>query len=439
MIKLAVVGGGASGLMAALVAAREGARVTIFEKNDRIGKKLLMTGNGKCNFTNLDFSTDFFQSDTCTDKCLYFEQFNEKDTVAFFGELGMLIKNKGGYLYPASEQASTVLDLLRYSCQKADIRIRTGCEITQLEASFSKILLNIKETVLTENERGSRTEHYHVIKENFDRVILACGSKAGPSKITSESGYHLAKELGHTVIEPLPSLVQLRCEESFLKQLAGVRTDCELTLLIDSKEQKRERGELQLTDYGISGIPVFQFSRFAAKALKQKKRVQAVLNFLPDFTVETYRAFIHNRFQQKKFETAEVFFLGITNKKIILLLIKLAGLKPEEEISDKNRIKWEKVFFLLRELTVTVTNTNPMENAQAAAGGVSFSEVGETLESNLVSGIFFAGELLDMDGRCGGYNLQWAWTSGYIAGKAAAGAAKKDLRPVAAVPEGRSI
>lgn len=411
MIKLAIIGGGAAGLMAALTAAKEGAQVTIYEKNERVGKKLLMTGNGKCNFTNLDFSTAFYYSETCQNKQIYFEQFDAKSTVTFFENLGMLIKNKNGYLYPSSEQASTVLDLLRYACEKAGVIIKTDCEVTQIKKSASsKFLIKAAQNITSKKESEAC----------FDRIILACGSKAGPVKIASAAGYSLAKNLGHKVTELFPSLVQLRCEESFFKQIAGVRTDCELTLFTDKKECLRERGELQLTDYGISGIPVFQFSRFAAQALKQRKKVEVSLDFLPDFDKQTYAAFIHNRFEQKKYETAEVFFLGIANKKILQLLIKLAGLKIEEPITERNKAKWTAVFSLLREFTVTIKSTNPFENAQVTAGGVSFRDIGESLESKLIPGIFFAGELLDMDGRCGGYNLQWAWTSGYITGKAAA-------------------
>ena len=145
------------------------------------------------------------------------------------------------------------------------------------------------------------------------------------------------------------------------------------------------------------------------------------MNFLPDFTEESYQTFIHNRFEKKKGQIAEVFFLGITNKQIMQLFLKLANIKPDEIISTENRSKWEKVFELLRNFRVQVKESNPFENAQVSAGGVCMDEVSESLESLLVPGIFFAGEVLDVDGRCGGYNLQWAWTSGYLAGKAASG------------------
>ncbi len=399
-MKIAVIGGGASGMMAALAACKCGSDVTIYEKNDRVGKKLLITGNGKCNFTNLDFSSDYFRSDSCLDKQIFFDTFGVEDTIRFFEDLGLLIKNKNGYLYPLCEQASVVLDLLRTACDREGIHTEVMTEIKKLQKKDGHFIIDGKQV--------------------YDRVILACGSKAGPKGISSGTGYLLAASFGHHIITPVPALVQLRCKESFFKQLAGVRITCELTLYLDRRKTEQERGELQLTDYGISGIPVFQFSRYAAKALQEKRNVHVSVNFLPDFTDEKYSSFIHNRFERKKGETAEEFFLGITNKKIIQLFFKLTDLKPGELIEETNRKKWEKVFSLLRKFDTQVKECNPFENAQVCAGGVSMEEVGNTLESVLVSGLFFAGEMLDVDGRCGGYNLQWAWTSGYVAGKNAA-------------------
>jgi len=413
-MEIAVIGGGAAGMTAALAARKCGGAVTIYEKNDRVGKKLLMTGNGKCNFTNLDFSCSYFRSDSCQDKekQVFFDSFGVDDTLRFFEELGLLVKNKNGYLYPFCEQASAVLDLLRFACDRAGIKTLVRTEVKKLCKKGNKFFIEAKQT------NGDKVDLVRIKEEAvFDRVVLACGSKAGPKGIASGSGYLLAASLGHHVITPVPALVQLRCKEVFFKQLAGVRSTCALTLYLDEKEIQKERGELQLTDYGISGIPVFQFSRYAAKALSEKRNVKVSIDFLPDFSKEEYSGIIHNRFERKKGEPAEEFFLGIANKKLLQLFFKLADLKPGEEIGESNRKKWEKVFSLLRKFDTQVTACNPFENAQVCAGGVSMGEVTKTLESTLVSGLFFAGELLDIDGRCGGYNLQWAWTSGHIAGE----------------------
>lgn len=420
-MRIAVIGGGASGLIAAIAAREKKADVTIFEKNDRVGKKLLMTGNGKCNLSNRDFRTDYYRSTGEQDLRMFFDAFGVEETVAFFEQLGMLVKNKNGYLYPASEQAGTVSDILRFACMRSGVDIKTMAEVKKITKNAETFVVEVREEIASEEKEKAEKGSVRKEKYCFDRVILACGSKAGPKNITSGSGYLLAKSFGHHVTELVPALVQLRCAGDFFKQIAGVRTECELTMCVDGTEKQKERGELQLTDYGISGIPVFQFSRYAAEALKKGKQVQVFLNFLPGFSDDEYTEFIHNRFKRQKDQTAEQFFLGITNKKIIGLFLKQSGLKPEEKIEEANRKKWEKVFILLRRFVVEIKEPNPFENAQVCAGGVCLEEISGQMESKIVSGLYLAGELLDVDGRCGGYNLQWAWTSGYLAGHFAAG------------------
>ena len=261
-------------------------------------------------------------------------------------------------------------------------------------------------------------------KAVYDAVILACGGKAAPKTGSDGNGFKLAKALGHHVTELVPALVQLRCKEDFFKSVAGVRTGAELTLYIDGKERSCVQGELQLTDYGISGIPVFQFSREAAYALMHKEKVTVSINFLPQFAQKdekTYKQFWQERWNRQKEQNLEQFLTGITNKKINQLVIKLAGCKPLDKVIELNHSKREKIENLYRALTVTVHEANGFEQAQVSAGGVVAEELTDTLESKLVPNVYFAGEMIDMDGICGGYNLQWAWTSGSIAGRAAAG------------------
>lgn len=398
-MEIAVVGGGAAGMTAALTAKRNGVSVTVYEKNDRVLKKLLMTGNGKCNFTNLDFSKDYFRSDSCPDIRTYFDTFGVKETIRFLKDWDLWSKIKTA-IYTLTANRRPRFRTCYGLRDREGVRSKVGAEVKKLQKKDGRFTVETKEG-----------------KETYDRIILACGSKAGPKGTVSGSGYLLSASLGHSVLEPVPALVQLRCRESFFKQLAGVRTECGLTLYLDGKKEAYERGELQLTDYGISGIPVFQFSRYAAKALSEKRNVAVSMDFLPCISKEAYDRLIHNRYETKKGQKAEEFFLGITNKKILQLLIKLAGLRSDEKIGEENRKKWEKVYSLLRNLETQISECNPFENAQVCAGGVSMEEVTETLESTIIPGLFFAGELLDIDGRCGGYNLQWAWTSGHIAGE----------------------
>lgn len=401
--KIAVIGGGASGMMAAITAARQGSAVTIYERNDRVGKKILATGNGKCNFSNRVMEESFFYAEDKTKLSGVLQAFSSSDTEKFFSELGMMIREKDGYLYPASEQASTVLDILRMEINRLGIRVLT-------EAKVKKIGVINKNCFLVISEKQ---------EEIYDVVILTCGSKASPKTGSDGSGYLLAKGLGHQVSEVVPALVQLKTREN-LKAVSGVRAKARVKLFIDGKEKAAESGEVQFTDTGISGIVVFQFSRLAAYALKNGQRGEVTMDFLPDFGETEYRKFTRERIEALQDKTVEQFFTGMLNKKLMLYFIKEASLNPDMPVSGADPEKLYRVFSLCRRFSLTVTGTNSFDNAQVCAGGVPLEEVTEKMESRIHPGLFFAGELLDVDGKCGGYNLQWAWSSGYVAGKHAA-------------------
>lgn len=411
--KIAVVGGGAAGMMAAIQSARVGAHVTIYERNDRVGRKILSTGNGKCNFSNELMGADYYYGSGKLLVDTIYKSFGKSETKAFFEELGMRIKDRNGYLYPASEQASTVLDVLRYELERLRVRVHTEQKVSGIVRQQDALVIET-------------TEHQ---KEKYDAVILACGGKAAPKTGSDGVGFLLAKSLGHRIVPTVPALTALRCKEDFFKRVAGVRCDAKLTLQIGNQAMRSERGELQWTDYGISGIPVFQLSRDAAYALKDGGTVTVKVNLMPDYEIDLergtsvcaeYKAFWKNRWAQQKSQTMEQFVTGIVNKKIGLLFLKLAGIKETEtaaQVSTQRRKKLEELFC---SFTVSVKETNSFEQAQVCAGGVDCKEMTSVLESRLIPGLFFAGEILDIDGICGGYNLQWAWSSGSVAGRAAA-------------------
>lgn len=416
MRTIGVVGGGAAGMMAAISAAGQGAKVTILEANDRLGKKILSTGNGKCNLGNekLDLEEYYTGEPEFVEKCL--RRFSVDDTVIFFRKIGLLVKSKNGYLYPVSEQASSVLDVLRFEVAAAGVEVVTGCRVERIA-------------------RDGRTGGIQVQGGGetfvFDRVILAAGGRAAPKTGSDGSGYLLAERLGHSLVSTVPALVQLKCRESFFKSISGVRAEAELSLTGTEEHGIRgynakhitERGELQFTEYGISGIPVFQISRQVGYRLLREKEVEIVIDFLPDYTPEAYEQLYISRLLLQGERTVEEFFTGMLNKKLMQLFVRLAGLKPTEDIETADREKIKQVFALCRRFVVHATGHNGYDNAQVCAGGIPLTEVTEELESVKAPGVYFAGEILDVDGRCGGYNLQWAWTSGYIAGTAAAGKA----------------
>lgn len=402
-----IVGGGAAGMTAAVRAAGLGARVTLLEGNDRPGRKILSTGNGKCNLGNEKLDAGEYYTACPAVLEGFLERFKTNDTIAFFRDMGLMVKSRNGYLYPACEQASAVLDVFRYALASAGVNVVTGCKAEEIRVSRG----------LASVRGGGRSF-------GFDRVILACGGMAAPRMGSDGSGFDLARQLGHTLVPTVPALVQLRCKEAYFKSVAGVRADASLEVYRQGKRVARERGELQLTEYGISGIPVFQLSRVVNYILAgQAEEAEIVIDFLPDYTKEDYGRLAADRDFLRKGRTVEEFFTGMLHKKLMLLFIKLAGLKPGEDAGAADQEKLRMVYGLCRNWRVHAVGSNPYDSAQVCAGGVPLDEVTRDLESKLVPGVYFAGEILDVDGRCGGYNLHWAWCSGHVAGTAAAAVA----------------
>ncbi len=399
MKKILVIGGGASGMMAAICAARGGSHVTIYEKNDRVGKKILATGNGKCNLTNLTMGSEYYYTND-KDKLTYaLQSFSEKDTLSFFENLGLMLRDRDGYVYPYCEQATAVLDVLRAALEKENITIHTLVDNISIKAD--------------------KNAHFQISssigKASFDAVILACGSKAGIKKMVTD-GYDLAKAFGHRIYKLYPALVQVRCKESFFPSIAGVRCKASICLKADHNIVASEQGEVQFTDYGISGIPVFQISRLIAGYLDEKKKITVSIDFLPHLSQKEWMDFYMDRISASKGKTVENFLLGILHKKISFMLIREYGLKVSDIVSLKTEKSIEALCRAMKEFVVTPENVNPFEQAQVCRGGVAFEELTANMESIYQKNLYICGEMADVDGKCGGYNLQWAWTSGYLAG-----------------------
>lgn len=403
MGNVTIVGGGASGMMAAITAASAGAEVILVEQNDRVGKKILSTGNGRCNYTNLRQEPSCYHSENPSFPWGIIQQFNEKKTIDFFQQLGIVPKSRDGYLYPNSDQASSVLDVLRMECRRLHVEIRTGCKCTEIRSKKSGFHIKTKSGMISAG-----------------RVILAAGSSASAVAGSGDAGYLLARQLGHRLVPVVPALVQLRCKEDFYKSISGVRVQGEAAIFADDICIARDKGEIQLTNYGISGIPVFQVSGAAAAALQQGKTVKAVLDFMPDFGWESFLAFLKERVRMRPEKTLEEFFIGLFPRKLCDLWIRLSQIPRSQLVGSLEEQQLKKLGLLIRQFETVVTSANPFAQAQICRGGVDTRDVHpRTLESCLISGLYFAGEILDVDGLCGGYNLQWAWSSGYVAGKEA--------------------
>jgi len=399
--RVIIIGGGASGLVAAITAAREGALVTVIEQKDRIGKKILSTGNGRCNLTNEYMELSCFRGDDTSIVSTVLKLFGYQDTLKFFEELGVILKNRQGYIYPISDQASTILDVLRMEVENLNIQVK-------LEESVKDIKRN-KKGYLIKTPKGEYIG---------DSVILATGGKASPVLGSDGSGYSLAKIFGHSISPVVPALVQLKGKGNYFKQVSGVRTQANVSVYVNGHLEASDTGELQLTNYGISGIPVFQISRFASKAIHAKKKTAVVIDYMPSMKTDELDIYLKKRLKMHGKKSAEDFFVGMFHKKLIGLFLKESQIslsKPANEISQK---QWDFLLKKIKHFEVEIEAANGFEQAQICAGGVRTTEINpQTMESCFEKGLYFTGELLDIDGICGGYNLQWAWATGYIAGK----------------------
>ncbi len=408
--EVCVIGAGASGFMAAISAAREGASVLVLEHTALSGKKILSTGNGRCNFTNTLQTADCYRSDDPkkVEQCL--AQFGVEDTLFFFRGLGVLEKEKNGYYYPNSNQATTIRKALLSELYRLQIPVVLKAEIRTIDKRNG--LFFIQRTDASYNAKS----------------CIVCTGGAAASKTGSDgSGYVLAKQLGHSIIPPLAALVPLVAKKPWHTSLAGVRCDGRVTLFVDQKEVASDTGELQFTDYGVSGIPIFQVSRYAARALLKKQQVTACIDFLPAYsTDDVYQMLLLGMAAAKK--SYQDIVNGLLPEKLSQVLCE--GLPPlkqlEEDAPDDAK---QQLLFLAKQIkcfSVAIAGTKPLEQAQVTCGGVPLLEVDDTLQSQLEEGLYFAGEVLNVDGICGGYNLQWAWSSGYVAGTASAKASRRD-------------
>lgn len=407
---LIIIGGGASGLMAAIVAKDFGLDVAIVESTDRIGKKILTTGNGRCNISNKNITYPYMNFHSQNNN--FFQEtlnnFSIKDTESMFLSLGLpLVELDNGKMYPKSLQASSVIDIFRMAIDDRKIPLYTNCQINSITKKKNFIL-------------SSNNSEY----ENFScsKLILSCGGKSAAKTGSDGSGYRLAKSLGHNTIEPLPGIVQLKLDYPYLKALSGIKFDGSASILIDDKLIRTAMGEILFTDYGISGPPILQLSSYASKALYQNSKVTIRLDLFPFESKEDVENFLSSHFSVFSYREISSALIGVINKKLISTILKDVGIK-DIHLPCSN-IDWKYISKLIskfKEWDFNCIGTNGFSNAQVTVGGINTCDVNNlTLESKLVKNLYFCGEILDVHGDCGGFNLQWAWSSGYLAAKSAA-------------------
>lgn len=403
MYDVIIIGAGASGLMAAAAAASKGARVALLEHKDDIGKKILATGNGRCNFTNTDMSVNKFHGSKALIKN-GLSQFNYADTIRFFKELGIPAYDNAGYIYPNSRQAASVVAAFRMELMRLHVDVKTGINITDIKPADDLTGYSIQ------TDKGSFKSK---------RLIIACGLTASPKLGSDGSLFRQIEALGHHIQKPLPALCGFSCDGLNFKKITGVRCDATVASVIDGQMTEQNTGELQLADYGISGIPVFQISSLMSRALDKGQRVEVIIDFLPAFSDDELNRYIKDRsITTTDNRSLNEMLNGLLNNKLLLELIHKSGVSPDKKGRLLTDDDCKSLTRSIKHTVVSVKKPRGVEFAQVCAGGIYTKEIDvRTLESKIHPGLYFCGELLDVDGICGGYNLQWAWTSGYIAGE----------------------
>ena len=402
---VAVIGGGPAGIMAAIKSAEGGAKVTLFEKNSRLGRKLSITGKGRCNLTNTADIAEVVKNIPGNGKFLYsaLKNFSTADTINFFESLGLKTKvERGGRVFPQSDKASEVIEVLEKKLALLDVEIKFDSKVTKIFAEDKKV---------TGLEVGGE-----IFK--FDKVILATGGASYPATGSTGDGFKLAKNLGHTVTEILPALVPLEVEEDFVKDLQGLSLkNVSVTLFADGKKITDIFGEMLFTHFGISGPIILTLSRTVAKLLAEKKFVELQINLKPALTAEQLDARILRDFEKFKKKSAKNSLVELLPHKLIEVILDLSFIDAEKKVTEITKAERQRLLKNLRGLPLTITKTRPLVEAIVTAGGVSVKEINpKTMESKIISGLYIVGEVLDVDGFTGGFNLQAAWAMGNIAG-----------------------
>lgn len=409
MKRIAVIGGGASGLVAAIAAAQSECHVTVFEKTDRVGRKIPATGNGRCNLSNLSLKRD-----PITDEAYHgsarglflpvFAGFDLDRTLDFFRSIGIPVRAEGDRLYPYNLQAASVIDALRDRIERdPSIEIRLGREVLAMKRSGPHWQIQ------TSAEKSS-----------FDAVILTAGGKAAPQLGTDGSGPALAKKIGLHVTSLSPALVKLQLDSPYCKRLSGLRMDAAVRVLDGEKCIRACTDEIIFTDDGISGSAIFMISQAATTFLAQNKQPMLELDLFPEMETEELYALIRGILDHVSWKPILDALNGTLHKKLIPVLLKETNISKDRNASSIKDGEIRTMVCFLKHWKMKITGHGGFRNAQVTAGGIDGAEIGTDLQMKRFPGLYAAGEVIDIDGDCGGFNLQWAWSSGYTAGRNAA-------------------
>ena len=403
MFDVIVIGAGASGMVSAIVSARRGKRVLILEKNNKTGKKLLATGNGKCNITNQRPTLDRFYSSNPKFIAQVFQDYSYQSIKQFFRSIGLeLVEGKEGKVFPLSLQASSVVEILEYNCQELGVKICCDIEVQ-----------NIK-------KMGNLYEISHSNgREKSTSVVVATGHLSAPQLGGVDIGVHFANKLGHKAIKPFPTLVQLTSSQKNLKQMAGVKVESCVSFTSKSGKTIQQQGDILFTSYGVSGLAILDISRFVMQSLTHAPKVELKIDLMPKLTSEQLLSLMKKSLIKNSSKPLKIWMQGFLNKKLIVPI--LAPLKLENQtlgsISSNNK-NLERVVEKIKFFNITIDGSRGYKGAEVVAGGIDTKEINpQTMESKKHKNLYFTGEVLDVDGDRGGFNLHFAWVCGLRAGE----------------------
>lgn len=420
-----ILGGGASGMFAAINAslfAKENnikININIIEANDKPGKKILSTGNGRCNITNIKMSEDKFHCKDITFINKILKKYSCTDTINMFKQFGLMLTDRSGYIYPASMQSSSVTDVLISYCNLLKVNFLNNVIVKDITYDNYSEKFNIS--------TYSNSDILDIHTYTGDKVLISCGTKAGIKKDYSDNIINSVIKLGHHIDNYLPALCSVYTDKSykeFFKSASGVRCEVTASLSVNENILESYSGELQITDYGLSGIVIFQLSSNISRALSDMSSTEIIIDFLPSYnSYELYATVSKQLFFNKK--SLLDILAGLLNKKLAVNLISLYSKLREDNIKPYSKAVSEStlknIFDFIKNIHFPVINTNDYLHAQVCCGGVNVQEINcDTMESKLIKKLYFSGECINADGICGGYNLQFAWSTGYIAGRSMA-------------------
>ena len=402
---VAVIGAGAAGTIAAIEAAKKNKTILI-DRNHKVGKKIYATGNGKCNYTNNKITLNNYHGDNIQFAEYSLNNFDNIKTIEYFKNAGVLSKDIDGRVYPVTEESASVVESLEFLLNENNVDLLLGYKIYSIE-------INDDIFIISSNHKKIKSK----------KLIISTGGKSSPNHGSDGSMFEILENLGHSSTILKPALVQIETNNKFSKEVKGVRIKGKITLKHRNKDIVSDIGEIMFTDYGLSGIPVMQISHFVHKFLDKSEKIFASVDFFPEIIKDDLENILYKRKKDLKDRKIKDFLKGLIHSKLINMVLIKSGIKnhnsPSFKLTDKDIKSLSKN---LKDLSFFITKTKSWKNSQVTFGGIKTEEInGKTMESKIIKNLFFAGEIIDISGDCGGYNLQWAWSSGYIAGRSTCG------------------